>query len=352
MTLYYAKTPGSVLAANAWNILPDGSFATDGTPVAGDTCYLNNKVMTLAAGERFPASGRLLSLRNSNGDGATAGGSLTLTSSTVAGTPTTVGATTITASTAFILSTTGNGAYGCTIDCSLVTGGGSSNAYGLKVSSTVGLVTVTGSVYAGSVASATGIYSDYSGPIRINGNVTGGAAHGVNLGGNNVITVDGGVTTGSVAAQNGIYLGTGLCTINNNVTGGAANNSAIRNDGAGTTIVNGMVTGGAAASAKGIYFAGAGVAQITNAIAGNALHAYAVSINTTTGYCVVSGRVENNISGNAIDGPSYFTGVQRNYVQWYNDELAMSPPTRDVRTGYVYGSQIGSLSANPFAQGF
>lgn len=355
MATYWAKADGDCLGASAWATTPGGTIY--GTPTTGDTCVLNGKNMTLAAAATFPSSGTITKITNRVVSGSTVGGQLIMTGSATANTPTTLKAITIeggpAVSSGACVTTTGSGSVGCTITATTINGGDATNGLAIRVSGTTGTVTITGTINGGSATGASGLYTDNSSPIVINGSISGQTAHGVNLGGNNVITVNGNISTGTTAGANGLYAGTGLVTINGDVFGGGAANAGIRSDANGTIIVNGTVTGGSIASASGIRVtASAPTVEVTNAIAGAGLHAYAVTMGSTSSMCVVHGYAYNTDLGNAIDGPSYLsrpTDAAR--VLWNTDEFVVVD-ANNIRSGKVYGTKFGQLASSPFAQGF
>lgn len=379
MANYYARATGNINGV-IWSTTPAG-VASDlfSSFTTADTLYSNSFAVTVNV------SAAVNEIRNDTTNGATGGGSFTLTNNVP------------------LTANVGTGAVPCvgfttgsTTLVGSVTAGTSSNSHGINMTS-VGTLNVFGNVFGGlGTGSSIGINNTSSGTINLVGNVLGGgsssgASSGIVNASTGTINITGNVTGGSVTAGHyGINnSSTGPINIVGNVLGGSVTSQyGINNNSIGTVTVTGNVSGGPAASSFGIFnnttgsiniygtaSGGIGANGVNNnssgyvyctKIVGNSFGLGSVGLASTAG-------LQNSQNGKAyveqvefgargqtpISGPVYILPSNRNTLVGYTTAIGtpvtfynslsvtdLLPPVSSVRLGTVYnvGNSTGTMA--------
>ena len=330
MATYFARAAGNINATNVWATTPAG-VAGDyfGSFTASDVLMSNNFIIQVNVG--FTVD----SIRNTNFDGATAGGQFQLAAS------------------------------GLTINADLIAG-----ASNLLINSTASRsLTINGDITAGTAAGLN--WSGAAGTITIVGNITGGSGSGINgfacNGANSVVNVTGNLTGGSAATSHAMLVnvasatgmtitingdliagsstGAGLnvtasstnvtLTIIGNITGGSNNTSygaAIASIG-GNTTVTGNISGHSSSSGNGLNYSATGSLTVNGNCKGGDGNSASVGLNIT-GTSGLTITLVRAIGGTGIGGGPGVSCVSTRvcYLQEieYGD-LGASPTTGPIR---------------------
>ena len=245
-TTYYACIAGDINAANAWEDAAgcDGStftYGTGGFPAAGSVLNANNQAMTV---NTDPGPNGKVVLTNPAGGAFTSSGNITITADVgVDGDRGSVDCLTIGSGTVTLLGDVyggdGSGADGLVISGAgtavtigssgagtvTIKGGSAATGYGVNDSHTAATTTVYANITGGTNSTAAGYSHNAAGTVAITGNITGGAAHGIqNLNSSSTITVAGDcIGSATVAASHGCNnLAYGTFTVTGNIINGAA----------------------------------------------------------------------------------------------------------------------------------
>jgi hypothetical protein len=258
MANYFARTNGNVNAA-IWHTAPTGGSApwSTVTPTSADVLYANGSTVTLNV------TTTAAEVRNDSTNGATAGGTFTISS----------GGITLTAN-AFA---------------------GSVGTQCVNVTHSTGTVTLVGTITGGSVSGAFGcrIAANTPATVSITGDIIGGS------------TLFSGI---SHAGANGLTLaGSAAVTITGNVDG--RNEYAIGSQVSNLTLtVNGFVSG---TNAGGMFYYGSSNSTVTvNGTVTGAPNAPGISLVSTSGsFAVTATRIKGNAWGNGSSGATSQPGV-------------------------------------------
>lgn len=386
MALRYAVANGNWNDTATWSTTPSGAGGAS-VPGTGDTAYANNKAVAVNVNATCSV------VKNSNGDGATAGGTFTLANGVTLTADVEGGATatcvTYAGNTPNSASIVGTilGSVGLTtgIGCVSMTGTGTlnvtaatpggtavwggtpngSSCYGLYCNgASPSVVNVVGHVRASNAISSYAIGQANTGTLNITGNIYGGtceSSRGLSCGsgcGPTNITGDiyGGRTTSSYGA-----LTYGTVTINGNIYGGVYGQGLYSSS--GTITVNGTAVGGV--STHGAHVAGATI-TVTRAKGGSWGRAESLSASPTT--CGVSGtqtstiyvkEIESGINGGfPVIGPVFLLPQTTSVAKFYKSDYTACVLARadipnadhaaagDVRSGTTYnnGSTTGTMA--------
>ena len=301
MPNYFARANGNINATNVWATTPTGTAAAQ-TFVAGDVLYANNFAITVNVDTNLGSTGEV---RNDNTNGATAGGSFTLSNGVTLTANVFAGSTG--ASCVIFSGVVGNSA---TIvgNC---TGGSGSNANGANNNST-GTLSIVGNCTGGSAGSANGANNNSTGTLSIVGNCTGGSAgsaFGANNSSTGTLSITGNATGGSAGNAFGANnSSTGTLSITGNCTGGSASSAfGANNSSTGTLTITGNCTGGSAGNAIGANNSSTGTLSITgNCTGGSGSSAFGAN-NSSTGTLSIVGSAFG--SNNAFGANNASTGI-------------------------------------------
>lgn len=227
MANYFARKAGNIDATDVWATTATGTAGAQ-TFVSGDVLYANSFAITVNVSTNLGSTGEV---RNDNTNGATAGGTftlsngVTLTANVFAGSTALVPCVTYAGTTGNSASIVGN-----------VTGG--SGFHGATNTSS-GTLNITGNCTGGAATSGGGVFgvnNTSSGTINITGNCSGSSS--------------GGVAQGNYGANNN---STGTINITGNCTGGAsgANAHGANNNSTGILSITGNCTGSSSTAALG-----------------------------------------------------------------------------------------------------
>jgi len=287
----------NILAAANGNWSSTSTWVGGVVPVAGDNVYANTRTVTI------DVNINVAKLSTQAENGATAGGSFSVT---CAVTPITITATTIAAGSSTCLvvnsstlsgrsaivystdvyssSTSTNATHGISSD--IRTGetfyfyGGNLrgltgfNAAALSLSNGSGTSYITANIYASTTTQAHGLIigNGLSPTVIINGNIYGGNSSGNAISLQNTstpnLTITGNIYGGNNANGAGLYLANNnSATVIGNVYGGTSGTGCmgIRNDGTGTITVNGICEAGTQTDASGLELRGSGVGIVKRA---------------------------------------------------------------------------------------
>jgi len=194
MANYFARKAGNIDATDVWATTPSGTAADVwSTFTSADVLHSNNFAITVNVDTTVGE------VRNDNANGATAGGSFTLSNG---------------------VTLTANVFAGSTAAACVSFSGASGNSASL-----------VGSVTGGSVNNAFGANNASTGTLNITGNATGGSggnlsSHGANNASTGTLNITGNATGGSEALSHGANnASTGTLNITGNATGGSAANT-------------------------------------------------------------------------------------------------------------------------------
>ncbi len=252
-----------------------------------------------------------------------------------------------------------------------VTGGTSTNTYGVDYQGTGDVTIVAADIIGGSGSSAYGV-NVTGGTVDITGDVTGGSnssAYGVNISGGTV-DITGDVTGGSGGSAYGVNISGGTVDITGDVTGGSGSNAYgvnVSGSGAKNVSVNGDVQ--ASATAEGFNATGTGTGtirvngSITASAAAPGLASVGYNLTISTSGPIVNH--ENNMSGLVayrwtLWGEDEFewhahrfeTPSSEDTEPWILQRFpAGSPDPEHVREGHAYGPpgdpREGTLAVPP-----
>lgn len=243
MANYFARKAGNIDATDVWATTPSGTAGAQ-TFVSGDVLYANSFAITVNVSTNLGSTGEV---RNDNTNGATAGGTFTLS----------------------------NG------------------------------VTLTANVFAGSVAVCVTYAGTSGNSASIVGNITGGitsaGVHGASNTSSGTLNITGNVTGGGTGGGNGVLnSSTGTINITGNCTGGSATTPAVNNSSSGTINITGNCTGGA--NGVGATNAGTGILSITGNCTGSSSSAQVGALNNSTGQMSVNGSIFASEQASGVGG--------------------------------------------------
>lgn len=233
----WAVASGNASSTATWN---GGTL-----PTVFDDVYANGYTVTLNQSVSW------LSVRNTAGTTAAAGGSFSITNGIA------VTATVISGSTSCLTWAPSSG-HTCSVNGNLF-GGSAANARGLDVTTAnASVCTVTGNIYSGTAAGAYGV-SSAAGSLVVYGAVYGaltgtGTSAGV-LVTTGTGTIHGNVVAGAGSGQYGVYVtSSGTLTVNGNAIGGANTNAAgVVSVNSANVTVNGCAKSADVGIGPGIY---------------------------------------------------------------------------------------------------
>lgn len=369
----YAVAAGNFASSSTWSNSPAGAAGAT-PPVAGDNAYANGFAVTIAA------NATCAKISNQAENGATSGGSFTISAGVTLTANVQAGST----ANAHCLLVTFASPNTCTINGDII-GGSAASVYGLSISGS-GIVNVNGNVNGGT--SGVGIFTSSTANLTVTGNVNANQLGftGIYFSSATITAVINGNLYGSTtASQNAIYfpgLAGSTLTINGNIYALNAAAALIQGANNATTItVNGDVFGGNTASncfALGtnnvlnlngnVYAGNVGTAVVNNQtgttvnikrVVGNGYglggsnaisNVYAVSSTNTAGPTYIK-ELEIGPNGHfPILGPVILTDVVSNVAvvrksssstKTLIDTGAISnalPTANNVRSGVVYNS--------------
>ena len=318
MATYFARKAGNINAADVWATTPSGT-ASDLFPsfTSGDVLMANSFAITVNVSCNLGSTGQV---RNDNSNGATAGGSftlsngVTLTANCIAGTTACVLFAGVSPNSASIVGncTAGSGtaAHGCfntgtgTLNVTGNCTGGSSASGNAGAANATGTLNITGNCIGGSTGVAFGAQNN-SGTLNITGNCIGATGHGVNQG------------------------GVGTLNITGNLTGGTSTPaSGANNNGTGSMFVTGSVyasefDGGVASANRGGL----------NFLTGPFYTSTTWGVNPIR--CVSWRWATNLVNTTFIEVPTSNLAAKRNLVT--PDNATNFPAASNVRSGTTYG---------------
>lgn len=208
----------------------------------------------------------------------------------------------------------------------------------LALNSSIGSMTINGSISGGTGTSAIGALNSNAGTLTINGSVTGGT-----------------VSTALGASNSSA----GTLIINGSVTGGTSAIGA-SNTGTGTLTVNGTATGNVAA---GVSASSTGTVSVTRAKGGASANSAVGVTNGTTGSTLSVDEIEyGDLGASPTSGPIIMNNKTSNIALIYIPSLAkktlidtasttLLPASSNVRSGIVYnaGQTTGTMIVPPAA---
>lgn len=244
MANYFARKAGNIDATDVWATTPSGTAGAQ-TFVSGDVLYANNFAITVNVSTNLGSTGEV---RNDNTNGATAGGTFTLSNG---------------------VTLTANVVQGNSAVCVTYAGASGNSA------------TIVGNVTAGSVSLVHAVTNTSSGTLNITGNITGG--------GNNTY----GINNAS----------TGTVNITGNCTGGTGGNTfGANNASTGTMNITGNCVGGTNATASGARNSSTGILSITGNCTGSSSVAAVGAENFSTGQMSVNGSIYATEQASGVGG--------------------------------------------------
>jgi hypothetical protein len=331
-TTWFAQANAAWDAANEWNDVANGS-GNFGTPGDGDTCDLQNYIVSWSSTGRIPLTGTLLLLRS----GATNTGTGQITLATGA-------------ATYALLSTTIQAGYKPTATGFIRITGSNNSA--------IVNITASSGIFGGGNAAAAAIVLLTTGgggaAFNITANVTGGSStttYGILGGGYGVINIIGNLTGGSVYSAHGIMVQatTQTWTLNGNMISGVALPAA---GSAPTT----WSQAGSVAGAQYIQMIAAGTKYGQEPVAANLIEGIQCGDILGTYHApergeVKSGAVVGVTTGTRIDCP--VAQAQKTNTPYYGDPDALvdgtyvTPSDADVKLGVANGVSPGAGTYNP-----
>lgn len=351
MANLFAIAAAAYSAGSTWSATAGGAGGA-GPPGPGDTAHLNNRAVTLDVDATCDL------ITNAAVNGATAGGTLTLSGNRIITAALTAGTVTI---------ITSSGAQN--LDIIGVCTGGSSASARVVLWQSSGTCNVTGSPVLGGTSTSCPIMNNsVTGVVTITGDVTGSNVSGgatVVCAAAGTINIIGNVTGGSVQSAVGVTNSTtGTVNITGNCTAGAGGSVSYGalNSAGGTITVSGTATGGLA-GADGVRNVSTGTVIVKKAKA----NGYGIgSTDAAPGYGVYSqnqGSISyveeieyGELGQTPTFGPIRLTDVTTNKAVFYrfgtttktlsdpNATAGLVPAEADVRLGVVYAGGVNTGS--------
>lgn len=336
MATYFARKSGNINATDVWATTPSGTAGAV-TFASGDVLLSNSFTVTVNVSTDLGATGEV---RNDTTGGATAGGSFTLSSGV-----------TLTANVYAGTATCLNHSSGSSTIVGNITGGTSSNAYGVQSTSS-GTLTITGSITGGTGSSTFGcIQNSGSNTVNVTGNITGGTG-GAGFYANAsaaILNVTGNVTASTQAGL--VSTATGVITVTGTVT--AATGRGIDALGSSTITVVGTCIG---ATGIGASNSAGGILVVTRAKGGPlAGSAVGVAGASGSGYASVEEVEWGDTGASPTSGPIRLVDKQSNVAVMYRfgttkknlvdaNASGLMPAASNVRFGTTYngGNSTGT----------
>jgi hypothetical protein len=351
MATYYARKAGNIDGNDVWATTPSGAAGAV-TFASGDVLVANSFAVTVNVTTNLGTG----TVTNDNRDGATQGGSftlsngVTLTANVVAGNAASTNCVNFNTSAPASAAIVGN----------VTAGGGGASAVGVANGST-GALTITGTVTGGSSSSSFGVNNITTGSLVVVGNCVGGsntACAGVNNASTGPVTITGNCTGGSstdrghgvrnAQSSNTVFI-TGTCTGGTNAASHGASNES-----GGTITITGTAVGAAGIGANNLS---TGTMTVTRA-KGGPLNTSNVGVGSPSSGSTSVLEVEyGDLGASPTSGAIRFTANTSNVALLYIPSAAkktlvdanaggLMPAASNVRSGVVYngGNSTGTCA--------